>query len=146
MTARRHPTPPDPDRGSVSVFVILLASLVLLMMGLAVDVSGHIHAMQEARAIAREAARVGGQQMEITTAMRGQGTVAEPGRAAAAANAYLASAGVSGSASVSGPTSIQVDVTTTYQTRFLSIVGIGSLSATGSADSRITRSLEGVEQ
>ena len=40
---------------------------MLLMVGLAVDVSGHLHAMQEARATAREAARVGGQQVQTPT-------------------------------------------------------------------------------
>lgn len=142
--SRRNRT--DRDRGSVAVFTVLIATIVLVMAGLAVDVSGHIHAMQEARSVAREAARAGGQQLQLSTAMRGQGVTADAGQAVAAANTYLAAAGVSGSASVSGPTSIRVDVTATYDTRFLSIIGIGSLSATGSADSRTARSLEGVEQ
>ncbi|AXH97993.1 pilus assembly protein [Ornithinimicrobium avium] len=116
------------------------------MVGLAVDVSGHLHAMQEARATAREAARVGGQQLQTPTGVRGLGAVADPGQAAAAAQAYLASAGVAGSASVTGPASISVDVTSVYPTKFLSIVGVPSLSATGTAEARITRSVGGVEQ
>lgn len=136
----------DPERGSVTVFTVLIATVVLVMAGLAVDVSGHIHAMQEARSIAREAARAGGQQLQVTTAMRGQGVTADTVLAVAAANTYLASAGVAGSAAASGPTSITVSVTSTYDTRFLSVIGIGSLSATGSADSRTARALEGVEQ
>lgn len=134
------------DRGSVSVFVIVTAFAFVLMVGLAVDVSGHIHAMQEARSVAREAARAGGQQLELATGVRGQGAVADPGRAAAAAEAYLAGAGVIGSASVTGPDSISVQATSVYPTKFLSIVGVSGLTATGTAEARITRSVGGVEQ
>lgn len=134
------------ERGSVGVFVIVIAASFLIMVGLAVDVAGHLHAMQDARATAREAARVGGQQLQTHTGVRGLGAVADPGLAAAAAEAYLSSAGVAGSAAVTGPASISVDVTSVYPTKFLSIVGVGSLSATGTAEARITRSVEGVEQ
>ena len=134
------------ERGSVGVFVIVIAASFLIMVGLAVDVSGHLHAMQEARATAREAARVGGQQLQTPTGVRGLGAVADPGQAAAAAQAYLASAGVAGSASVTGPASISVHVTSVYPTKFLSIVGVPSLSVTGTAQARITRSVGGVEQ
>lgn len=140
-TGKRHA-----DRGSVSVLVLLLATTVLLITGLAVDVSGHVHALQQTRAVAREAARVGGQQLQAATAMKGTGAVADPGQAVAATNAYLAASGVDGVARVTGPDSIHVDVTGTYQTRFLSVIGIGSLPVTGTAASRITRSVDGVEQ
>lgn len=136
----------EAERGSVSALVILMATTVLVMVGLAVDAGGQVHALQEARSIAREAARVGGQQLQVPTAVRGHGAVADPERAAAAADAYLSAAGVSGSTTVTGPTAIRVDVTTTYDTKFLSVVGISSLSGTGQATSRITRSVDGVEQ
>ncbi|USQ77788.1 pilus assembly protein TadG-related protein [Ornithinimicrobium cryptoxanthini] len=134
------------DRGSVSVFVIVIATAFLIMTGLAVDVSGQIHAMQEARSLARQAARAGGQELNLPTGVRGRAAVADPGAAAAAAQNYLAHAGANGSASVTSPTSITVVVTTAYPTKFLSIIGVGSLSASGTADARITRSVEGVEQ
>lgn len=144
---RRHRTQRrGREQGSVTVFTILIASVVLVMVGLAVDVSGHIHTMQEARTVAREAARAGGQEIEKPRGVLGQGAVATPDLAAAAANSYLAAAGVDGSATVTGPYTVQVAVTTTYPTKFLSVIGIGSLSATGTAESRITRSIEGTEQ
>lgn len=136
----------DPERGSVGVFVIVIATSFLIMVGVAVDVAGHLHAMQEARAVAREAARTGGQQVQMATGVRGRGALADPGSAAAAAQAYLYQAGVAGSVAVTGPASISVSVTSTYPTKFLSILGVGSLSATGTAQARITRSVEGVEQ
>ncbi|WP_238146582.1 TadE/TadG family type IV pilus assembly protein [Ornithinimicrobium murale] len=139
-------THPEPERGAVSVFVIMMATIVLIVMGVAVDTAGHIHAMQEARSVAREAARAGGQHLQIPTAVRGEGAVVDPSVASAAANAYLESAGIGGSASVTGPESIHVTVTSTYDTTFLSIIGIGGLSATGEADARVARSHGGVEQ
>lgn len=146
MHAKSREVRAGAERGSVSVFVIVIATSFLIMVGLAVDVAGHLHVMQEARATAREAARVGGQQLQMPTGVRGQGAVADPGSAAAAAQAYLSAAGVAGSATVTGPDSISVHVTSTYPTTFLSIIGVSSLSATGTAQARITRSVEGVEQ
>ena len=136
----------DPERGAISVLAILIAATVVVMMGLAVDVSGHVYAMQEARSVAREAARAGGQQVNVSTAVRGQGAVANPGEAAAAANNYLVAAGTTGSATVTGPSTIRVTVTSTYHTRFLSVIGISTLSSTGQADAGITRVMDGVEQ
>lgn len=136
----------DADRGAVSVFVVLMATVVLIVVGVAVDAAGHIHAMQEARSVAREAARAGGQHLQIPTAVRGDAAVVDPSVAAAAATTYLQAAGISGSATVTGPESIRVTVTSTYDTTFLSIVGIGGLSATGEAEARVARSHGGVEQ
>ncbi len=134
------------ERGSISVLAILIAATVVVMMGLAVDVSGHVHAMQEARSVAREAARAGAQQVNVPTAIRGHGVQTSPGEAAAAANTHLAAAGTTGSAAVTGPTTIAVTVTSTYHTRFLGVVGISTLSSTGQADARITRAQDGIEQ
>lgn len=141
-----QPTRHGPERGSVTVFTLLIASVVLLMVGLAVDAAGHIHAMQEARSVAREAARAGGQEIQTPRGVLGHDAIAAPYRAAGAANAYLAAAGIQGSATVLDAHTVQVSVTTTYDTKFLSVIGIGSLSATGSAESRITRSIGGIEQ
>lgn len=143
---RRGSAAAEAERGSVTVFTILIASVVLIMVGLAVDVAGHIHAMQEARSTAREAARAGGQEIQKPRGVLGHDAMATPYLAAGAADAYLSSAGVSGSAAVTGPYTIQVTVSTTYDTKFLSVLGVGALSATGSAESRITRSIAGVEQ
>lgn len=145
-TPQRSRWPGDPEAGSVTVFTILIASVILVMLGLAVDVAGHIHAMQEARSVAREAARAGGQEMNKARAARGAGAVTNPYDAAAAANSYLAVAGVTGHASMVGPETVTVTVTSTYSTKFLGVVGIGSLSATGTAEARLTRSVEGVEE
>lgn len=135
-----------PEQGSISVMAILIASTVLIMMGIAVDVSGHVHAMQEARSVAREAARAGGQEVNVPAAIRGQGAQANPGEAAAVAQAYLNATGTPGSVSVTGPDTIRVDVNSNYQTLFLSVIGIGSMSSTGQAEARVARVVNGVTQ
>lgn len=136
----------DPEQGSISVMAILIAATVLIMMGVAVDVSGHVHAMQEARSVAREAARAGGQEVNVPAAIRGHGAKTNPGEAAVAAQAYLDATGTPGSVTVTGPNTIRVDVNSTYQTRFLSVIGIGSMSSTGQAEARVARVVNGVEQ
>jgi Flp pilus assembly protein TadG len=146
MPRRLRTLPAAREQGSATPFVIVIAAVFLLMVGLAVDVAGHLHAMQEARSVAREAARAGGQHVQVPAGVRGQGAVADPNRAATAAEAYLAQAGVAGSATVTGPDRISVEVTSTYPTQFLSLIGVGTLTATGTAEARIARAVEGVEQ
>ena len=74
------------EEGSVSVWMITTALTMMLCVGLAVDLSGHVHAKQRAQAIAAEAARAGGQQLQASVAVRGDAAVVDPTSAIAAAN------------------------------------------------------------
>ena len=47
---------------------------------------------------------------------------------------------------VSGGDTVTVTTTDTYATTFLGIIGITTLTVTGNAQARITRSVDGVEQ
>ena len=47
---------------------------------------------------------------------------------------------------VTGGTTVTVDVRDTYDTTFLGIIGITSMTVTGHGQARITRSVGGVEQ
>ena len=71
----------DPERGSVAIWAITTAMTMVLLVGLAVDLSGRVLAKQRAQTIAAEAARAGGQQIQAGTAIRGQGVVVDPGPA-----------------------------------------------------------------
>ena len=53
---------------------------------------------------------------------------------------------MSGTVTVTGGDTITVNTTDTYATTFLGIIGISSMTVTGSSQSRITRSVGGVEQ
>ena len=131
------------DRGSVSLLFVVVAIGMLVAVGLVVDGGGKIRALQRADAAATEAARQGGQSILAGPAIRGQGAQADVAQAQAAAEDYLAAAGIEGTVTVVGGTRIQVQTTTTYEPVFLSIVGVGTITATGEAEARLVRSLDG---
>ena len=134
----------DPERGSVTIWMITTALAMVLLAGLAVDLGGQVLAKQHAQVVASEAARAGGQRLQGAAAVLGRAALVDPAGAVAAASAYIAGTPeVTGTATVVG-TSVVVDTTTTYQTQFLSIIGIGELTVTGHAEVQTVRAVEGV--
>lgn len=134
----------DPERGSVTIWMITTALTMVLLVGLAVDLGGQVLAKQHAQAIAVEAARAGGQQLIGPAAVQGQGAFVDPTAAVGAVNTYLAGApGVSGTATIAGTTVI-VQTSTTYRTTFLGLIGIRELTVTGQAEVQVVRAVEGV--
>ena len=119
------------ERGSLAVWTALVMPAFILCVGLGVDFSSHAAAEQEARAVAQEAARAGGQYLSVRDGRARPDAV----RAERAATDYLAASSLAGSASVSSDGTITVRVAGTHPTRFLSMIGINSLpvSATGTA-------------
>ena len=144
MTRRRHCTSRD-ERGSVSVWAVTIAPALIILAGLAVDGGGKVHAEQRAMNLAAEAARVAGQQLHVDEAVHGARATTDTAQARTAARRFLATAGVSGSVIVRGDT-IQVTVTDSYPTVFLSIIGIDQLAVTGDAEVRAVRALNGQER
>jgi Flp pilus assembly protein TadG len=135
----------DRDRGAIAIWMITTGLSMILVTGLAVDLSGQVHAKQRAQSIAAEAARAGGQQLHGATAMRGHAVVVDPASAVAAANTYIASApGVTGSATVTGGTRVVANTQTSYPTKFLGLIGITSLTVTGHAEVQVNRAVGGV--
>jgi Flp pilus assembly protein TadG len=147
---RRKPTPslhlacPRGERGSVSIWIATCALAMIILVGLALDLGGQVYAQQHARDVAGQAARAGGQQLQVPAAVRGHAAHADPARAAAAAKAYLAASDVRGSVTIRGGNTVVVHTTATYETKFLGIIGIDSLAATGTGTARIARVVEGV--
>ncbi|MEH0433876.1 Tad domain-containing protein [Streptomyces stelliscabiei] len=120
------------DRGGVTVFVAVCVIALIGIIGVAVDGGSKMRAVERADYIAGEAARAGGQAIDPAEAISGNAIVVDPQDAQAAAQAYLRSAGATGTVSVSGDgKTLTVNITSTYDTKFLSVVGIGSLSVTG---------------
>jgi len=134
------------ERGSVTIWLATAGFIMTVLVGMAVDLGGQVHAQQHARDVARQAARAGGQQLQAAPAVRGQGAIADPVRATQAARAYLAASDVSGSATVTGGNTITVNTSTVYATQFLSIIGIKRLTVTGHAQATITRAFEGARR
>ncbi|MFF4146785.1 TadE/TadG family type IV pilus assembly protein [Streptomyces sp. NPDC001698] len=120
------------DQGGVTVFVAVCVIALIGIIGVAVDGGSKMRATERADFIAGEAARAGGQAIDPADAISGTGIVVDPHAAAAAAQSYLRSAGATGTVSVSDDgRALTVTVTGSYNTKFLSVVGIGSLSVTG---------------
>lgn len=143
MNALRKALSRRSERGSISLFAVVVTVGLIVVIGLVVDGGGKIHAQQRAQTAAREAARAGGQAIVAGTAIRGQGAVVDTGAARTAAQNYLAVAGVAGTVSIQGGNTVVVRTSESYQPTFLSIVGIGTQTVTGSAEAQIMRTLNG---
>ncbi|WP_245934255.1 pilus assembly protein TadG-related protein [Branchiibius hedensis] len=131
------------DRGSVSIFMASAAFVMIVLVGLAVDLGGQVAAQQRARDVAAQAARSGGEQVLGGPAVNGQGAQIDTAAAASAARSYLSTAGVSGTATIQGNDTLVVTTSANYQTKFLSIIGIGSLHVTGHSSARLIRAQNG---
>ncbi|MFD6299715.1 TadE/TadG family type IV pilus assembly protein [Streptomyces sp. NPDC060235] len=128
------PGPERADRGGVTVFVAICVLGLIGVIGVAVDGGAKMAATERADYVAGEAARAGGQAIDPAKAVTGKAIVTDPQDAAAAAQAYLRSAGASGTVSVSSDgKNVTVTVNGSSDTTFLSAVGIGSLPVTGRA-------------
>ena len=136
------------ERGSVSIWAVLVVAAFTLIVGISVDLTGQIAAKQRATDIAAQAGRVAGQQLEPNTIMAGQATArVNLERARTAALAYIASADMTGQVSVqAGGTELLVTTTASYQPVFLTSIGLGPLTVTGTATARLVRAQEGRER
>lgn len=130
----------------MTVWLALASFVMIVLVGVAVDLTGQVHAQQRARDIAAQAARTGGQQLDAPRAIRGLSAQANPSQAAAAARSFLAGSDVSGTATIVDGTTLVVTTTDTYETKFLSIVGVSGMRVTGKAEVRIVRAAGGVER
>lgn len=132
------------ERGSVSLWLVTSTFVMMLLVGLAVDLGGQVHAKQRAHNIAAQAARTGGQEVQAAPAIEGTHLSVDAAAAHSAAQRYLAAAEVEGTVSVSGGDTITVTVTDSFEPVFLRF--LGDLNVTGTATARIVRSIGGNEE
>lgn len=122
------------ERGqALSVFVAVSMLGLLLVCGLVVDGGAQAHAARRAQTAAALAARVAA---DVTAVSRLAGAEPEAGRVVAAAREILAAHQVEGEISLLAG-QVQVRTTTRVETVFLSLIGIDSLAATGSATAEL---------
>lgn len=115
---------------SLSVFVVLGTLALVLMIGLVVDGGQKVQAARQAEAAASGAARAGVD--AGATARLGNST--DRGRSITAARAYLAgSEAVTGQVELRGDR-VVVHASSTRPTLFLSLIGIGQVTAKASAE------------
>lgn len=142
MTDRRR----RDERGAISVWFATASLAMVMLVGLAVDLGGQVHAQQRTRSIAAQAARTGAQEVVGPSAVRGQELRIDIGAARSSAEAYLRAAGVDGNVSVVGGDTLVVSTSDTYDSRFLGFIGLDSVQVTGEASARLIRSEGGAER
>lgn len=135
----------QPERGSISEWLALASVVMIIVVGLAVDLAGQVHAQQHARDVAAQAARVGGQQLAAPQAVRGMSVETDPYQAIQAARSYLSASDISGTVRMVDGTTLVVTTSDIYHPKFLSIVGLNSMRVTGESEARVVRVVGGAE-
>lgn len=130
------------ERGSISIWFATSSFVMIILVGLVVDVGGQVHTQQHARAVAAQAARTGAQELDASS-VKGQGLAIDVAAARAAATSYLNATGVTGTVTVTDGTVLTVRTTDTYPTKFLSIIGLGSMKVTGEGSAQLIQTQGG---
>ena len=121
------------DTGALTLLLAALMVALLTLAGLVIDGGRKLNQSASAYAIAQEAARAGAGVVDRSAAYQSGTFLVDEGQAVAAARAYLVSAGYTGSVSSDGTQKIRVTVTVTGHTLVLSLIGIDTMTSTGSA-------------
>lgn len=108
-TATNEPTG---GAGSISIWLVTTGFAMIVLVGLAVDLGGQVHA-QHVRAVADQAARAGGQQLDAAVAVRGRRGRDRHPPARQAATAYLTASGLTGTVTVTGGTTVSPSTSAT---------------------------------
>ncbi|MCB0978833.1 MAG: hypothetical protein KDB02_15370 [Acidimicrobiales bacterium] len=106
------------EQGSITAFVAVIATALVMVAGMAFDGGQVIHAHNAARNDAEQAARVGAQQIDIAHLRRTNQIRLDPAAAEAAAVTYLEHIEATGTATVDGA-AITVTVTRIQPLRIL---------------------------
>jgi Flp pilus assembly protein TadG len=131
------------DHGSITLMLLALFVALVALAGVVIDGGAKLNQAENATAIAQEAARAGAGMVNQANAYSTGSFTVDQGQAIAAAEQYLASAGYHGTVSPVGADSIAVTVTVTSPTRVLSIIGIDSMTSTGSATASLVTGVTG---
>ncbi|AEB42230.1 MULTISPECIES: pilus assembly protein TadG-related protein [Micromonospora] len=129
------------DAGRVSIFLAIALVGVLAIIGMAFDGAGQLRTLQRAENLAAEAARAGGQAIDLATAIEGGPKQINRRQARRAVADYLAAAGASGHTVsfpvVDGETQIRVRVSVTYRRAMLGLFGFSNtVTVSGEATAR----------
>ncbi|MHA6622898.1 pilus assembly protein TadG-related protein [Pseudonocardia sp. DLS-67] len=123
----------DRGGGSVSTPMAISVLAMMLVVGFAIDGVRAAQGVARADALAEEAARAAGQ--ELDPAGLAQGVIrVDPGPAAESARRYLDAAGVEGDVVIIAPDRIQVEVTVRRSAVLLGLVGRDEFTSRGSAE------------
>lgn len=132
------------EAGTVTAFVAVAAMGLVLMAGLVTDGAGALAAKREAIDQANAAARAGAQAIDESRLRASRVVLLDPGRAATAAQQYLAATGHTGTVSVQGDR-VVVTVRVAYRPQILGLVGVGTRTLAGTGSARPVRGVSQAE-
>ncbi len=120
------------DAGQVTPFAVLMTIALLAVAGLVLDAGLALSEKVRALDLAQAAARAGAQELNLYEYRTSNIAELDPAQAAAAARAWLTSAGVDGEATAN-TTTVTVTVWRTSNTQLLQIVGVRQLTVSATA-------------
>jgi hypothetical protein len=128
------------ENGRVTAFVVVFVAAVIAFSGLVLD--GGLALASKIRAIgeAQEAARAGAQAIDLSTYRSSGALRLVPAQANTLAHQYLAAAGHSGTVTIADNT-VDVTVTVSQPTQLLGLIGIGSITVTGTGQAQPQRGI-----
>ena len=129
------------ERGSVSPMIFVLLPALVALIGLSYDGGQVFAARREANNVASAAARAGANVVTEESLLHGLPELAS--QAPGVARTFAAGQGMdTAAARTIGAHIIEVDVSDTYDTIFLSIIGIDSLTVEGNARAVVRSAVE----
>ena len=124
----------------MSLFLVVLLLAVFAVFGLVVDGGARLDGQRDATNQAEQAARAAAQAINPTSLRDGGSAVLDPAAARAAASRYLATVG---NVTLIGvhvtATMVTISVSTTVQPAVLSIIGVHTLTVTGTGRAELLR-------
>jgi hypothetical protein len=123
------------ERGSITAVVVVFAAAFLVLGGLVYDAGRAMAARTTAIDEAQQAARTAAQALNADE-LRNNVLATTPGQAIADAEAYIAASGDTGTVTITGET-ITVSVVHRQPTSLLALVGVGEITVTGTASSKL---------
>jgi len=127
---------PD-ERGSISLTLVVMVTVLLVAVGLVVDGGAKLRAVQQATAVAGEAARAATQQVNVARVQTAGTARLDAAATRRAARLTLDEAGVEGTVTVAAG-QVSVVATVDRPTVFLSLLGVDSVTGSGSATADLT--------
>jgi hypothetical protein len=134
----------DRERGALSLMIVVLFAVLITLVGILVDGAAKLTADESAIALAQEAARAGSTRVDLSSAYASGSFVVDQGQALAAARQYLVDAGCERfTVEAVGTQAIRVSVTIIEPTKFLSLIGVDSITSTGTATASLVTGVAG---
>jgi Flp pilus assembly protein TadG len=130
------------DAGRVTAFATVIALALFAVAGLVLDAGLALSAKVQALDIAQAAARAGAQRLDLNLYRTSSQAQLDPQRAASAARAWLASAGVEGDATAT-TTTVTVTVRRTTDTQLLQLIGVRQLHVSALATATVVQGITG---